>query len=124
MKRKKEEKSQDLIPLEPSDGYRDLGELLYTAEMPSAIKEFVHPGKEIGELLMRSRLTRREAQLVTLALYKAEKFDIEPLKSLLLNYLAIQCSVDGTARKELRQAVVGMVVPAWGQRFSEKQEKK
>jgi len=101
---------------------KSLEELLTAAEYPSIFREFVRPGDKVEELLMRTRLTKREAHLVTIALYKAEKFELESFKKLLLSYLAVMCSVNGMSRKELLQAAVGMLVPAWGAK--EKAERK
>ena len=69
---------------------------------------------------MRSRLTEKEAKCVAIALYKAEKFDLTSLKELILSFLAVKCSVNGLGRKDLLQAVTGMVMPAWGRRGAEK----
>jgi len=87
----------------------------FSPTQPTIVKEFVRPGKDISELLMRTRLSKRETQLVTIILYRAEKLGLDKLKDLLRYYLAAKCSEEGIGRKELLQAVTGMVVPSWGQ---------
>jgi len=78
------------------------------AQFPNAIKEFVHPGKEAGELLMRVVFKdEREANAAVLYLSKCEEFKMERHRRLLLHRLAATVSVKGVGRNQLLQAVVG-----------------
>lgn len=82
------------------------------AQFPNAIKEFVHPGKEAGELLMRIIFKdEREANAAVLYLSKCEEFKMERHRRLLLHRLAATVSIKGVGRNQLLQAVVGHLAP-------------
>jgi len=87
---------------------RYLDGLFTQGQSPNTIKEFVHPGKDPGELLMRCIFKDdREATAAVLFLSKCEEFGLERHKRLLLHKLASTTSVKGIGRKELLQAVTG-----------------
>ena len=91
---------------------RFLEGLFNQGQFPSTIKEFVHPGKEPGELLMRCVFKdERELNAAVLWLAKCEEFKLERHKRLLLHKLAASTSIGGRARKELLQATTGIVAP-------------
>lgn len=96
-------------------------ESLFSQEaFPSAVKEFVHPGKDPGELLMRCVFKdEREANAAVLFLSKCEEFGLPRHKQLLLHKLAATTSIKGLSRRELLQAVTGIVAPAL---FGEKEK--
>ena len=97
----------------PGDS-RFLDGLFNQAQFPSAIKEFVHPGKEPSELLMRCIFkNEREANAAVLWLAKCDEFKLVRHKQLLLHKLAASTSIKGTARKELLQAVTGILAPGY-----------
>lgn len=103
---------------------RFLDGLFNQAQFPSAIKEFVHPGKEPAELLMRCVFNdERQANAAILYLAKCEEFKLERHKKLLLHKLAASTSIKGTARKELLQAVTGILAPGYFGRGDVKKEK-
>lgn len=82
-------------------------------QFPSVIREFVHPGKEPGELLMRCFFKdTREANAAVLYLGKCEEFKLDRHKRLLLHRLASSTSVKGERVKILLQAVTGIVAPS------------
>ena len=92
---------------------RFLDGLFNQAQFPSAIKEFVHPGKDPSELLMRCVFKdERQANAAVLWLAKCNEFKLERHKQLLLHKLAASTSIKGMARKELLQAVTGIIAPS------------
>lgn len=92
---------------------RFLDGLFNQAQFPSAIKEFVHPGKEPSELLMRCVFKdERQANAAVLWLAKCEEFKLTRHKQLLLHKLAASTSIRGMGRKELLQAVTGILAPS------------
>lgn len=98
-----------------------LERLMSSTQFPSAIKEFVHPGKEPSELLMRCVFQdERQANAAVLYLAKCEEFKLERHKKLLLHKLAATTSIKGLARRELLQAVTGIIAP---QLFGERGER-
>lgn len=81
-------------------------------QFPSVIKEFVHPGKDPGELLMRCVFKdEREANAAILYLAKCEEFGLVRHKKILLHKLASTVSIKGERIKILLQAVTGIVAP-------------
>ncbi|GAI74214.1 unnamed protein product [marine sediment metagenome] len=101
---------------------RFLDGLFNQAQFPSAIKEFVHPGKEPSELLMRCIFNdERQANAAILWLAKCDEFKLERHKKLLLHKLAASTSIKGRARKELLQAVTGILAPGFFGRRDKKE---
>lgn len=85
--------------------------LLQNAELPSAAKELVHPGKEPLELLMRCYIDdERELNAAILYLSKCEEFNDEDGKKLLLMKLAGKTSIKGRSRVDLLQAITGTLL--------------
>lgn len=92
---------------------RFLEGLFSQGQFPSVMKEFVHPGKEPGEILMRCVFKdEREANAAVLWLAKCEEFGMERHKRLLLHKLAASTSIKGERTKILLQAVTGVVAPS------------
>ncbi len=92
-------------------------------EFPSAIKEFVQPGGDIARLLMRTFITdERKANAAVMFLDRCRTFKDKRHEKMLLNWLAIQCSIKGRARSELLQAVVGQLYSGDGKGKVKKRE--
>jgi len=89
-----------------------LENMLGNANMPSIAKEFVHPGNDTGELLMRS-IFKNERQANAAVEYYARcvEFNDQKGQGKLLNWLASRPSINGIARKELAQVLTGKVLP-------------
>lgn len=90
----------------------DLERIFSQSEMPSVIREFVHPGKNPQDLLMRCVFrddNERNAALILLR--KCEEFGLEEYIGMLTNWLAASVSVQGRSRKEVLQATAGIIVP-------------
>jgi hypothetical protein len=89
-----------------------LDSIFNQGQFPSAVKEFVHPGKDPGELLMRCIFKdEREANAAILYLAKCEEFGLDRHKKILLHKLAASVSIKGVSRRELLQAVTGLLAP-------------
>lgn len=98
----------------PFDGasMSDIERTFSQADMPSVIREFVHPGKTPQDLLMRTVFKNENQRNAALRyLRKAEKFKMVSHILMLTNWLAAAPSVDGRARKEVLMATTGVVVP-------------
>lgn len=77
---------------------------------PGYIEQFVRPGESVDELLMRTILPDQDdARLISMILYRADRFGIESLRNLVKLYLAASCSVKGISRDQLLQAAVGQL---------------
>jgi len=102
-------------PMEtPFDGgsQSDLERIFSQADMPSVIREFVHPGTDPSELHMRCVYT--DANMANAALIFERKcldFGLEDYLVTLAHKLASTVSEKGRSRKEVLQATTGVVVP-------------
>jgi len=101
-----------------------LESLLQNAEFPSVAKEFVHPGKEPLELMMRCYFDdEREVNAAVLYLAKCDEFgDVEGKKVLLMK-LAAKTSIKGKSRLDLLQAVTGTLLREYKAVKGQKDEK-
>jgi len=82
-------------------------------QFPSVMKEFVHPGKDPGELLMRCNFKdERERNAAVLYLAKCREFVLAVEEKVLLSWLAATTSVRGLSRRELLMASSGIVAPS------------
>lgn len=96
-----------------------LGDVFSTPQFSSAIKELVHPGKDVIELLMRTVLSDvNEARDLALTLQKCKEFRMEKEMDLLLFLLAARTSVGGKARSELLMGLTGTYYPHTATRIS------
>lgn len=98
----------------PFDGasMSDIERTFNQTDMPSVIREFVHPGKDPREMLMRCVFrddNERNAALIFLR--KCEEFGLDDYVQMLTNWLAASVSVKGRSRKEVLQATAGIIVP-------------
>jgi len=114
--RQKGKAQASFVPQGPGgDGRPDRGfldNLFNQSQMPSVIKEFVHPGKDPGELLMRCVFKdAKEANAAILYLAKCEEFNLARHKRLLLHKLAATTSIGGERVRMLLQAVTGIISP-------------
>lgn len=99
----------------PFDGssQSDIERVFSQADMPSVIKEFVHPGKTPQDLLMRTVFRNENQRNAALRyLRKCEKFRMASHIIMLTNWLAASPSVEGRSRKEVLQATAGIIVPS------------
>ena len=97
----------------------DLRQVLSGTEEHTAARDLIRPGKDVKELLMRTRLSRQEIVHVVRLLYKAKRFKLDVLEEFLLHYISAKTSEDGQSRKEVVQIATGLVVPSWGGRGQE-----
>jgi hypothetical protein len=107
----------------PFNDPKALEGLFNQQQFPSVFKEFVHPGKDPRELLMRCIFKdERERNAAVLYYAKCEEFGLTEEKQILTNWLASTVSVRGLARRELLMAGTGIVAPTlygvreWGKR--------
>lgn len=90
----------------------DLERIFSQAEMPSVIREFVHPGKDPADLLMRCVFRdENERNAVLIFERKCEEFGLDDYLDMLTHWLAASVSVAGRSRKEVLQATAGIIVP-------------
>jgi hypothetical protein len=82
-------------------------------QFPNVLKEFVHPGKDARELLMRCIFKdERERNAAVLYLAKCEEFDLPIEKGVLANWLAATTAVRGLSRRELLMAATNIIAPS------------
>ena len=90
----------------------DMENMLSKPQFSTIAKEFVHPGKTVPDLLMRTYFKdRRELNCAVLFYKKCEEFSIEDGKDILRYLMAGATSIGGAARKDLLQAIVGQLAP-------------
>jgi len=100
----------------PFDGgsVSDLERIFSQSEMPSVIREFVHPGKTAREMMMRTVFRDENERNDTLIfLRKCEEFELDEYIEMLINWYSASVSVGGRSRKEVLQATTGVVVPGF-----------
>jgi len=90
----------------------DLDEIMSSPAMPSALKEFLSIGEDVEDLFTRSELNDREIRLLTIVLYKAERFRLPILGNFARYFLALKISRNRKGRLEFLQGVTGMIAPA------------
>jgi hypothetical protein len=98
----------------PFDGgsMSDIERTFSQADMPSVIKEFVHPGKDLRGLLMRTVFRdENERNAALIYLRKCEEFGLVEFVEMMRDWLAASVSVQGRSRKEVLMATSGVVVP-------------
>lgn len=98
----------------PFDGgsQSDLERIFSQADMPSVIREFVHPGAEVADLLMRCVFRdENERNAVLIFERKCEEFGLNDYLEMLVHWLAASVSVQGRSRKEVLQATTGIIAP-------------
>src|SRR4030042_6326111 len=88
------------------NGQRDFQEeiegVLSDAEFPSMIKEFVHPGDDVKQLLMRTFIkNERQATAVARYLSLCREFNYKRGEEKVLLKLAANCSIDSMHIKML-----------------------
>ncbi len=77
-------------------------------EMTSAIKEFVHAGKDITDLLFRCRFKdARERNAVIAEIRRCEKFHLDSWKATIINWCAGSDSENAERMMKLLEAVIG-----------------
>jgi len=92
---------------------RALESLFTQQQFPNVLKEFVHPGKDPGEILMRCIFKdERERNAAVLYLAKCREFGLAVEEKVLLTWLAATTSVRGLSRRELLMAASGIVAPS------------
>lgn len=92
---------------------RALEAIFNQQQFPSVFKEFVHPGKDPKELLMRCIFKdERERNAAVLYYAKCEEFGLEEEKQVLLSWLASTVAVRGLARRELAMVSTGIIAPS------------
>jgi hypothetical protein len=92
---------------------RTLESFFNQQQFPNVLKEFVHPGKDPGELLMRCIFKdERERNAAVLYLAKCREFGLVKEEQVLLHWLASTTAVRGIARRELLMAFSGIVAPS------------
>ena len=84
------------------------------SQFPNALRDFVHPGKDPKELLMRTVFSdMRAVNAAVLLLHKIDEFNMpQKYKDLVQNKLAGQTSLGGLARRELLQGLIGVLSPS------------
>ncbi len=98
----------------PFDGgsQSDLERIFSQADMPSVIREFVHPGKDPSELLMRCVFSdENQANAALIFERKCTEYGLDEFLEMLTHKLASTVSEKGRSRKEVLQATTGVVVP-------------
>jgi len=100
---------------------RFIEEVQHDSQMPNVGRDFVHPGKNSQELLMRTILKdRREANAVVLLRAKFQEFEMTTAEDeeMLKDLLAALCSIGGISRKELLMCITQIVAPSlYGQKW-------
>jgi len=91
-----------------------LGSIQATSQQfPNALKDFTHPGHDPKELLMRTFFADSgAARAAVLMLHKIKRFGMKSeYNDLVMMLLAANTSIQGLSRRELLQAVTGVVAP-------------
>jgi len=92
---------------------RALEGLFNQQQFPNVLKEFVHPGKDPKELLMRCVLKDdRERNAAVLYLAKCREFGLDEEEKVLNDWLAATTAVRGLSRRELLMAATNIVAPS------------
>jgi hypothetical protein len=107
----------------PLNDPRALEGLFNQQQFPNVLKEFVHPGKDPKELLMRCVLKdERERNAAVLYLAKCREFGLVEEEKVLNDWLAATTAVRGLSRRELLMAATNIIAPSlygvrtWGKR--------
>jgi hypothetical protein len=97
----------------PLNDPRYLENMFNSQVMPNVLKEFVHPGKDPKELLMRCILKdERERNAAVLYLAKCREFGLDEEEKVLNDWLAATTAVRGLARRELLMASTNIIAPS------------
>lgn len=92
---------------------RALEGLFNQQQFPNVLKEFVHPGKDPKELLMRCVLKdERERNAAVLYLAKCREFGLVEEEKVLNDWLAATTAVRGLSRRELLMAATNIIAPS------------
>ena len=70
-------------------------------DMPSMARDFVNPGDDPKQLLMRSNISRREADAAVLFLSKCEMFGIDVGEKIIHYWLTSRRSINGLSMQQL-----------------------
>ena len=86
--------------------------LMNQQQFPNYLKDFVHPGKDPRELLMRCNFKdERERNAAVLYYAKCVEFKLTEELGVLANWLASTVSVRGLARRELLMGATNIIAP-------------
>jgi hypothetical protein len=97
----------------PLNDPRALEGLFNQQQFPNVLKEFVHPGKDPKELLMRCVLKdERERNAAVLYLAKCREFGLVEEEKVLNDWLAATTAVRGLSRRELLMAATNIIAPS------------
>lgn len=101
-------------PQRGGDGYDPrLGTLMGEGEAMNLTKDLMKPGKEIAELLMKTRLIDdNELRDVILTYSWLDEHELDEEKTELIMYLAGKCSVDGWRAFQVVEALTGIMAEA------------
>lgn len=93
-------------------------QMLTQQTFPSVFREFVHPGEDPRDILMRCIFKdERELNAAVLYLAKCREFGLDVEEKVLLDRLAGSVSVRGLSRRELAMVSTGIIAPSlWGVR--------
>jgi hypothetical protein len=97
----------------PMNDPRALEGLFTQQAFPNVLKEFVHPGKDPKELLMRCIFKdERERNAAVLYLAKCREFNLAEEEKVLNDWLASTTAVRGLSRRELLMAATNIIAPS------------